>query len=63
VVMVVGQKVALGRVHAGKTVSIAVSDTNLAIECDDGVRTVRRTNQQRIRNLKANRPRKVAHNV
>jgi hypothetical protein len=63
VVMVVGQKVALGRVHAGKTVSIAVSDTNLAIECDDRVRTVRRTNQQRIRNLKANRPRKVAHNV
>jgi hypothetical protein len=63
VVMVVGQKVALGRVHAGKTISIDVSPTELAIECDDGLRTVRRTNEQRIRNIKASRPRKVALNV
>jgi transposase InsO family protein len=63
VVMVAGQKVALGRVHAGKTVTIAVSDTDLAIECDDGLRTVRRTNEQRIRNIKASRPRKVTLNV
>ena len=26
---------ALGRAHAGKTVSVAVSDTTLAIELDD----------------------------
>ena len=63
VVMVARQKIALGRVHAGKTISIAVSDTSLAIECDDGVLTVRRTNQRRIRNIKASRPRKVALNV
>jgi hypothetical protein len=36
VVMVVGQKVALGRVHAYRTVTIAVSETTLAIELDDG---------------------------
>jgi hypothetical protein len=36
IVMVVGQKVALGRVHAYRTVTIAVSETTLAIELDDG---------------------------
>ena len=55
-VMVAGQNIALGRVHAGKTVTIDVTDTSLAVECDDGVRTIRRTNQHRIRNIKANRP-------
>jgi hypothetical protein len=34
-----------------------VNDTSLAVECDDGVRTIRRTNQHRIRNVKAHRPR------
>ncbi|KAB1159199.1 IS481 family transposase [Micromonospora sp. AMSO12t] len=63
VVMVVGQKVALGRVHAGKTVTIDVTDTELAIACDDGIRTVRRTTDQPVRNLKASRPRKVTLNV
>jgi transposase InsO family protein len=59
VVMVVGQKVALGRVHAGKTVTIAVADTELTVECDDGPRTFRRTNDHPVRNIKANRPRKL----
>ncbi|MGK5440396.1 hypothetical protein ACSNN7_00975 [Micromonospora sp. URMC 105] len=58
--MVVGQKVALGRVHAGKTVTIDVTDTDLAITCDDGIRTVRRTTDQPVRNIKVSRPRKVA---
>ncbi|MET7401536.1 hypothetical protein ABZS66_49450 [Dactylosporangium sp. NPDC005572] len=57
VVMVVGQKVALGRIHAGKT--IAITDTQLAIHCDDGTRTIRRTTDHPVRNIKANRPRKV----
>lgn len=39
--MVAGQKVALGRVHAGKTITIDVGDTELAIHCDDGTRTLR----------------------
>jgi transposase InsO family protein len=60
VVMVVGQKIALGRVHAGKTVAIDVSDTTLTVECDDGLRTYRRTNDHPVRSIKAHRPRKVA---
>ena len=59
IVMVVGQKIALGRVHAGKTVAIDVTDTTLAVECDDGVRTFQRTNQQVVRSIKAHRPRKI----
>jgi hypothetical protein len=35
VIVVCGQKIALGRVHARQTLSIAVSDTTLAIELDD----------------------------
>jgi hypothetical protein len=59
VVMVARQTVALGRVHAGKTVAIDVTDTELVIACDDGPRTVRRSNQRPIRNVKADRPREV----
>jgi len=59
VVMVARQPVALGRVHAGKTVAIDVTDTELVVGCDDGPRTIRRTNTLPIRNLKANRPRKA----
>ncbi|WP_245730122.1 hypothetical protein [Micromonospora pallida] len=60
VVMVAWQKIALGRVHAGKTVTITVSDTELAIECDDGTRTVRRTNHHPVTRIKAHRPRTAA---
>jgi hypothetical protein len=61
VVVVARQTVALGRGHAGKTVTIDVTDTHLVVACDDGPRTVRRTNQLPIRNLKANRPRKATN--
>jgi hypothetical protein len=61
VIMVAGQNIALGRVHAGKTVTVAASDTHLAIHCDDGVRTVRRTTDQPVRNIKANRPCQPTH--
>jgi hypothetical protein len=57
VVMVVGQKIALGRVHAHKTVTISVSETTLAIELDDGEpRVVRRTTDQPVRGRKVQRP-------
>jgi hypothetical protein len=57
IVMVVGQKIALGRVNAYRTVTIAVSEATLAIELDDGeVRVVRRTTTLPVRNIKANRP-------
>ena len=36
VIMVCGQKVALGRVHRHQTLTVHVSDTTLAIELDDG---------------------------
>ncbi|GAB3952512.1 hypothetical protein [Micromonospora vulcania] len=61
VVMVVGPKVALGRTHAGKTVTIEVTDTDLTIHTDSGPRTVKRTNGQPVRSNKAHRPRKVSN--
>ncbi len=57
--MVAGQRIALGGVHAGKTVTIDVTDTNLIIGCDDGPRTIHRTTDQPVRSIKAHRPRKV----
>jgi hypothetical protein len=59
VVMVAGQKIALGRDHAGKTLTIAVTSTELVIACDDGPRIVRRTTDHPVLNLKASRPREV----
>jgi transposase InsO family protein len=62
-IMVAGQKIALGRTHAGKTVAVTVSDTELAVECDDDVRTFRRTTTTPVRSFKAHRPRKVDHKI
>lgn len=57
IVMVVGQKIALGRVHARQTVTIAVSESTLAIELDDGeTRVIRRTTTQPVRSVKVQRP-------
>jgi hypothetical protein len=58
VIMICGQKVALGRAYQRQTVTIAVSEATLAIELDDQeVRVVRRTTTLPIRNIKADRPR------
>jgi hypothetical protein len=54
IVLVVGQKVALGRVHARKTVTIAVSETTLAIH-DEETRVVRRTTTQQVRSVNVQR--------
>jgi transposase InsO family protein len=60
VVMVCGQKIALGRVHRHQTLTIHVAETTLAIELDDGeTRVVRRTTTVAVRNIKGNRPRTV----
>jgi hypothetical protein len=57
-VLVCGQKIALGRVHAGQTLAIAVSGTTVALELGDaGTRVVRRTTTTPVRNIKAGRPR------
>ena len=52
------KKVALGRLHQHKTVTVTVSDTTLAIELTDGdIKVVRRTTTQPVRNIKGQRPR------
>jgi transposase InsO family protein len=64
VIMVCGQKVALGRIHQHQTVTIHVSDTTLAIELDDGeTRVVGRTTTLAVRNIKADRPRPATPQV
>jgi transposase InsO family protein len=58
VIMVAGQNAALGRSHAGQTVTVLVSETTLAIELGDGeVRVIRRTTTQPVRSIKGQRPR------
>ena len=57
--MVVGQKIALGRVHAHKTLFVDVTDTHLSVHCDDGVRTFRRATDQPVTQIKAQRPSKT----
>jgi transposase InsO family protein len=58
VIMVVGQKIALGRIHKHQTVTVLVSQTTLTIEFDDGdVRVIRRTTTQPVRSIKGQRPR------
>ena len=58
VIMVVGQKIALGRMHKHQTVTVLVSDTTLAVEFADGdTRVIRRTTTQPVRSIKGQRPR------
>lgn len=60
VIMVAGQKVAIGRAHKHQTVTVLVSDTTLAIELEDGdTKIVRRTTSQPVRSIKGQRPRAV----
>ncbi len=47
-ICVCGQKVALGRQHARKIVTVHVSHDMLTVELDDGTRTVRRTTTQPV---------------
>jgi transposase InsO family protein len=61
VITVARQQVALGRGHAGQTVTVLVSETTLAIELADHdgteTRLVRRTNTNTVRSIKGQRPR------
>jgi hypothetical protein len=62
-IMVAGQKIALGRVHAGQTVTVMVADTTLTVEFSDGeTRAVNRTTTQPVRSIKGQRPRTAANN-
>ena len=63
IVMVVGQKVALGRAHKHQTVTIDVTEHELTIHLDGSTRVVARTTDLPVRWIKAHRPRKVESNV
>jgi transposase InsO family protein len=64
VIMVAGQKVALGRQFHHQTVNVHVSETTLAIELpDEETRIVRRTNDNAVRSIKGQRPRTAATSV
>jgi transposase InsO family protein len=59
-IMVAGQKIALGRVHAGQAVTVLASDTTFTVELGDGeTRAVPRTTAQPVRSIKGQRPRAV----
>ena len=60
-ILVAGQTVALGRSHAGQTVTVLVSENTLAVEFPDGdTRVIRRTTTQPVRSIKGQRPRTAA---
>jgi transposase InsO family protein len=62
VIMVVGQKIALGRIHAGQIVTVHVADQTMTIDLGgDDTRTIRRTTTQPVRSFKAQQHRKAAH--
>ncbi|WP_410050391.1 IS481 family transposase [Actinomadura sp. HBU206391] len=64
VIVVCGQKVSVGRLHAGQIATVQVTDTTLTIElAGDDTRTVRRTTTTPVRNIKADRPRKAGQIV
>jgi transposase InsO family protein len=58
VILVAGQKVALGRTHQHQTVTVLVSETTLAVEFADGdTKIISRTSSQPVRSIKGQRPR------
>lgn len=58
-ICVCGQKIALGRQHARKTVTVHVGHDTLVVELDDGNRSIRRTTTQPVFQIKAQRPRTI----
>jgi hypothetical protein len=62
VIMVVGQKIALGRIHAGQIVTVHVDHDTMTIDLGgDDTRTIRRTTTQPVRSIKAQQHREAAH--
>ena len=62
VIMVAGQKIALGRIHARQIVTVHVATDTMTIDLGgDDTRTVRRTTTQPVRSIKAQQHRKAAH--
>ena len=62
VIMIAGQKIALGRIHARQIVTVYVAADTITIDlASDDIRVVRRTTTQPVRSIKAQQPRKAAH--
>ena len=62
VIMIAGQKIALGRIHAGRIVTVHVTAEVITIDLGgDDTRTIRRTTTQPVRSIKAQQHRKAAH--
>jgi hypothetical protein len=61
VIMVAGQKIALGRIHTRRIVTVHVAADTITIDLGEDTRTVRRTTTQPVRSIKAQQPRKAAH--
>ena len=62
VIMVAGQKIALGRIHARQIITVHVAAEVMTIDLGgDDTRTVRRTTTQPVRSIKAQQHRKAAH--
>jgi transposase InsO family protein len=60
VIMIAGQKIALGRIHAGQVVTVHVAEHTVTVDLGgDDTRTIRRTTTQAVRSIKAHRPRKA----
>ncbi|MFI6504399.1 IS481 family transposase [Nonomuraea typhae] len=59
-IMIAGQVLCLGRLHAQTVVTAHVTDTVITVELGDDRRTFRRTTDQPVRSIKAHRPRKAA---
>jgi transposase InsO family protein len=56
VITVCRQRVSLGRVHAGRVVTVHVSEHTLAVELDGETRTIRRTTSRPVVVVKGSRP-------
>jgi hypothetical protein len=60
--MVAGQKIALGRIHARRIVTVHVATGTMTIDFgSEDTRTVRRTTTQPARSIKAQQHRKATH--
>jgi hypothetical protein len=57
VIMVAGQKIALGRIHAGQVVTVHVAAETITIDlAGEDTRTLRRTTAQPVRSIKDSSP-------
>ena len=53
VIMVAGQKIALGRIHAGQVVTVHVAADTVTVDLGEDTHTVRRTTDQPVRSIKS----------